>query len=384
MVWLVAGGGIGGLAAAVALRRAGREVRVFERAPAVRASGQGITLSANAMVALRALGLDEPVLAAGVRMVDAEIRSASGRRLAPLHMDAMEAAHGMPAVGILRGRLLDVMLDALGADLVRTAAPCASYRIAGARVTLVLEGGEAIDGDALIGADGVRSAVRDQLLGAAPPRYAGYTSWRGLANVTAAELGEPGFFEMWGRGARFGGIPVSDDQFFWYAAANAPRRGSDVAGEAIRTLQARYSDFAEPVQTLLARSDPAEVLRTDIEDRPPSSRWGEGPVTLLGDAAHAMTPNMGQGASQALEDAVALGQCAARGADVATALRSYERARRHRAAAFVQASRWAGWAAQWEAGPLCAARDVALRVLPQSIMRAIAVRAAATKPLEQP
>ncbi len=382
MAWLVAGAGIGGLAAAIALRRAGYGVRAFERAASVRATGQGITLSANAMVALKALGLAEPVMAAGVRMVDAEIRTASGRRLAPLHMDAMEAQHGMPAVGILRGRLLDVMLDALGPERVRTSARCEGYRLDGARVTLVLEGGEEVGGDALIGADGVRSAVRDQLLGPSAPRYAGYTSWRGLAHIGAGALGEPGFFEMWGRGLRFGGIPVADDRFFWYAAANAPRRERDAAGEAIADLQARFSGFAEPVGALLRHSDPAEVLRTDIEDRPPAARWGEGPVTLLGDAAHAMTPNMGQGASQALEDAVVLGQCAAASPSVSAALRRYELARRKRAAAFVHASWWAGRAVQWEGGLVCAARDVALRAFPRSVMRAVAVRAAAMTRLE--
>lgn len=382
MAWLVAGAGIGGLAAAIALRRAGHGVRVFEQAPSVRATGQGITLSANAMVALRSLGLAGPVLAAGVRMVDAEIRTTSGRRLAPLHMGAMEAQHGMPAVGILRGRLLDLMLDALGPERVRTSAPCVGYRVAGERVALRLDGGEEVVGDALVGADGVRSAVRDQLLGPAAPRYAGYTSWRGLAQIGAEALSEPGFFEIWGRGLRFGGIPVSDGQFFWYAVANAPRRERDTPGQVITDLQARFSGFAEPVGTLLRHSDPAEVLRTDIVDRPPSARWGEGPVTLLGDAAHAMTPNMGQGASQALEDAVVLGQCAAAGSSVVSALRRYEQARRQRAAAFVRASWWAGRAVQFESGLVCAARDVALWAFPQSVMRAVAVRAAAMTRLE--
>jgi len=274
------------------------------------------------------------------------------------------------------------MLDALGSERVRTSAPCGGYRIEGERVAMVLRGGEEVAGDALIGADGVRSAVRDRLLGPGAPRYAGYTSWRGLARIEAAALGEPGFFEMWGRGLRFGGIPVSADQFFWYAAANAPRRGVDLPGQAIAELQDRFAGFAEPVGTLLRRTDPAEVLRTDIEDRPPAARWGEGPVTLLGDAAHAMTPNMGQGASQALEDAVVLGQCAAAGASVSAALRRYERARRHRAAAFVHASWWAGRAVQWDSALVCAARDVALRAFPRSVMRAVAVRAAAMTRLE--
>ncbi|MCB9730016.1 MAG: FAD-dependent monooxygenase [Deltaproteobacteria bacterium] len=377
MAWLIAGGGIGGLAAAIALRRAGREVQIFERADDVRASGQGITVSVNAMVALGELGLADAVLAAGVRLSGAELRRADGRALMPLHMDAMEAAHGMPSVGILRGALLGVMLEAIGAERVRTSARCVGYRMDGEGVAMRLAGGEEVRGEALIGADGAGSAVRAQLLGEAAPRYAGYTCWRGLADVAGEELGEGGFFEMWGRGARFGGIPVSADRFFWYAAANAPRRGRDEAGEVIPRLRARFAGFAEPVATLLARTAPEGVLRTDIEDRPPTARWGEGPVTLLGDAAHAMTPNMGQGASQALEDAVTLGRCAEGAVAVAPALRDYERARRARAAGFVHASWWAGRVAQWEGGLACAARDAAMRVVPRALMRELTVRAAA-------
>lgn len=374
-MWLIAGGGIGGLAAAVALQRAGQRVRVFERAEAVRASGLGITLSPNAMVALDALGLASTVLDLGVRLSGGELRSADGRVLAPLWMDAMEARHGLPSVGIERGRLLDALLAAAGAASVRTGAECVGFREEVGGVCALLAGGEAVWGRALVGADGAGSAVRQQITGPATARYAGYTCWRGLAEIGPDAVGERGFFEMWGEGLRFGGIPVSERRFLWYAVANAPRGGRDDDGEVLTMLRRRFRDFAAPVRELLGHTAPGGVIRTDIEDRPPLWRWGSGPVTLLGDAAHPMTPNMGQGASQALEDAVVLGRCVARLPDAAGALRAYERARRQRAAGFVAMSRWAGRAGQLAHPWACAARDAALRAFPKPVMRAIAVRA---------
>ena len=377
---LIAGGGIGGLAAAVALARRGIEAEVWERSAEYRAIGAGITISVNAMAALAEIGLAEAVLAAGVRLGDGDLRDPRGRRLSVMPLEAMERAVGIPSVGIHRGALQDVLLDAVGRARVHTGSPVGGFTDHGDRVTMHLErGGEAV-GDVVVGADGLRSAVRAQILDDGPPRYSGYTCWRGLADVDPTALGLRCFFEAWGRGERFGGIPVSDDCFFWYVAADAPAGGVDAPGAALAALTERFCGWAEPVPTLLRSTRADRVIRNDICDRPPAARWGEGRVTLLGDAAHPMTPNMGQGACQALEDAVVLADrlsraAAADGASPVSGLRAYERARRRRARFFVDASWRVGRFAQ-AAGPVTArARDALLRWTPDALVRAACVAA---------
>ena len=355
----IAGGGIGGLAVALALRHRGHTARVFERAPAIREVGAGITISVNAMDALRRLGLERAVYRVGWRLDRADLRSWDGRPLTDLHLAAMEAQAGVPSVGIHRAALQRLLLDAAGAEVV-TGCPVTGFELEGDGVRVETTGG-LHDADLLVGADGIGSVVRAHLQGDRPARYAGYTCWRGIADLGPASVGVHGFFEAWGDGERFGGIPIAADRFSWYVAADAAAGGSEVD---LAALRRRFSTWAAPVPGLLAATAPETILRNDIADRPFDPRWGTGPVTLVGDAAHAMTPNMGQGASQALEDALVLADRLERD-DVEPALRAYEVARRTRTRALVAASWHLGRFAQ----RATVYRDHAMRAAPAALVR---------------
>ena len=355
----IAGAGIGGLTLAAALVRRGVDVVVLERAT-LSDVGAGITVQPNAMLALRRLGLDAAVAAEGAEIAEAAIVGADGRPLtAPIDTAALAAALGAPPIAIHRARLHRVLRGAAGS--VREGAEVVGYDDAGDAVTVRLADGQRFVADLLVGADGLRSAVRAQLIGDGEPRYAGYTSWRGIA--PAGSIDATRTTEAWGRGQRFGVVPIGHGEVYWFATANAPPGGRD--DDPRRALEQRFAGWHPPIAALLAATPADRILRTDISDRPPLSRWHRGRVVLLGDAAHPMTPNLGQGGCQAIEDAVVLDECLATG-DLAAALPAYQARRIRRTSDIVTASRRIGAVAQWQNPAACFLRSALLRATPAS------------------
>lgn len=361
----IAGAGIGGLTLAIALRRAGVEVTVLERAPELRPVGAGITVQPNAMVALRTLGLDEAVAAEGAIAGESAILDASGRTLQEAPLRSLQRKLGAPMVCIHRARLHRILLDACGEERVRTGRAVVGYEDRGERVTVHLSEGDASEADLLVGADGLHSVVRRQLLGEQPLRYAGYTSWRGVCRAPEfAALDRT--TESWGVGARFGIVPIGHGAIYWFATANSEPGQLDPPGRSRDRLLALFRGWHAPIEQLIAGTEESEILRTDIQDRRPVKRWSKGRVVLLGDAAHPMTPNLGQGGCQAIEDAVVLARALATSPSVADALHRYEKVRIPRANAMVTQSFRLGRIAQWENPALIALRDALLRRLPPS------------------
>jgi 2-polyprenyl-6-methoxyphenol hydroxylase-like FAD-dependent oxidoreductase len=219
-------------------------------------------------------------------------------------------------------------------------------------------------GAVLVGADGLRSRVRGRLFGDERPRYAGYTSWRGVAPESEL-VPVGGGFESWGRGRRFGCAHVGGGRVYWFATRNAPEGGDDGPAGSRATLLEAFRGWHEPVEPLIRATEEDAILRTDIYDRDPLGKiWGEGRTTLLGDAAHPMTPNLGQGACQAIEDTVVLARCLRESGESAGALRRYEALRSDRTAAIVRRSRRIGWVGQLENPFLCRLRERALKLIP--------------------
>jgi 2-polyprenyl-6-methoxyphenol hydroxylase-like FAD-dependent oxidoreductase len=365
---LIAGGGIGGLTLGVALRRAGFSVRVFERAPSLRPVGAGITMQTNAILAFRTIGLDTAVAAAGHVMQRGSVLDAQGRVLGSMHLSEMAQELGAPLIAIHRARLQEVLQQALGPEPLVLGLKVVGFREEQGAVVARLSDGTEARGDLLVGADGLRSTVRAQLLDDGEPRYAGYTSWRGVCDV--AGLADPSSTsETWGRGLRFGIVPIDQGRTYWFATANAPVGGID-APDAHAELLSRFSQFHPPVRALIESTPAASIFRTDIHDRPPVQRWARGRVVLLGDAAHPMTPNMGQGGGQAVEDAVVLARCLATEAGVPEALARYQALRIPRANGFVRQSRRLGGVGQWQSGAACWLRDRLFQLTPDSTVRA--------------
>lgn len=363
---IVIGGGIGGLAAAIALRRAGMPVTVFERAPAIDPLGAGLTLWANAIGALECLGLADAVRALAVPALSGGIRTKRGAALTLFDARSLRRRFGEVAIAVHRAELQQILLDALPPGTLRLDAACVEAGQDDTGAWARLADGALARGALLIGADGLRSTVRGCLFDPTTPRYAGYTAWRGV--VAFPHAATP-FGEWWGCGRRFGLVPLSGGRVYWFAAANAPEGLRAPPDERKEQLEEMFRAWPDPIPSVIAATEAGEILHNDVYDLPPLRRWGAGTITLLGDAAHPMTPNLGQGACQALEDAVVLGRCLRRERTIEAALRRYERARRPRTRAVTRQSRLIGKVAQWENPTACRLRDVALRLTPSAVQQ---------------
>jgi 2-polyprenyl-6-methoxyphenol hydroxylase-like FAD-dependent oxidoreductase len=370
---IIAGAGIGGLTVAIALRRAGFEADVFERAPELREVGAGLLLAANAQKALGELGLAKAVARLGTPATAGEIRSWRGEVLASIPAAELEQKVGAPSAAVHRADLQALLVREVGEGTLRLGSEVKGFEQeneGGVRVSVA--GGGEERAAILVGADGLRSKVRAALFGPEKPRYAGYTAWRAVVEPGEELLPWGSGFESWGRGARFGCAHIGKGRIYWFATKNAPEGekdgppGSPAAPKA--TLLRLFRDWHSPIGGLVEATDEHTILRTDIYDREPlGESWGEGPVTLVGDAAHPMTPNLGQGACQAIEDAVVLARCFREGGATAGVLRRYERLRSDRVASVVRRSRRVGRVGQLENPLVCRLRDRVLALVPPKV-----------------
>jgi len=353
----IIGGGIGGLATASALQRQGIQVTLFERNPELREIGAGLTLWANGVQMLRHLGLADALAVVSAPLTHFECWSWQGKRLGSMRLDTIERRVGAPSIGIHRADLLRLLAGEVSQGSVHVNADCVGFKPEQGNVISHFADGQQHQTDLLIGADGLHSVIREQLLGQQPPRYSGYTCWRGVAVFEERHVSPGISSETWGRGLRFGMLPIGNGRVFWYATYNCPAGGQDRAGERKSRLSRLFQDWREPIEQLIEATDEGAILRNDILDRRPVRHWGSGRVTLLGDAAHPPTPNLGQGACQALEDALVLAGCLADQREPVAALRAYEARRMKRSAAIIEQSSLFGKIGQWEHPLLCALRD---------------------------
>lgn len=355
---IVVGGGIAGLSAAIALRQTEHEVVVLERTPRVDPVGAGITLFANAMRALGRLGVGESVAARGAAAARSAILTSDGRELTRVPSDLLEGT-----IALHRADLQAELAAASGA-----------LRL-GVEVTAVEQGEDGVvarstegseeRGDLLVGADGLSSVIR-RAIADLPIRFAGYTAWRGVSPVPV-EAGR--LTESWGVGERFGLIDIGRGRTYWFATKNAPEGEPDEAGGRKAEIRRRFSGWHEPIAAVVGAADEGAILRNDVYYLEPLPRWSDRRVVLVGDAAHATTPGVGQGAAQAIEDAVVLADRLAGSDDLTAAFAEYEAIRRPRAEAVLKVSRRVDKAAQL-ANPLgCRLRNTIVRRLPDGAQR---------------
>lgn len=358
---VVIGGGIGGLTAALALKRVGCDVAVFEQSPALREAGAGITLWPNATRVLHELGLADAVRAVSAPVTRGQIWSQSGRVLADIPLDRVARRTGGEVLGIHRADLLAVLARAVDSADTHLGARLIDLKVNNDGVTAQFADGRTARGDVLVGADGIHSRVRAVTLGDAQ-RYCGYVGWRGAARFDSPLL--PPGLSIWtyGNGAQFGLIPIGGGRLFWFGTGTMPEAAVPLLGSPREELLKRFHDWHAPIPEFIASLNDAEVVRTPIYDRPPAPKWGNGRVTLLGDAAHATTPTLGQGACLAIESAYVLAEAMRRGTP--DALNVYEGRRRLRTARVIRLSWRVGCSIQWRHPLLCWLRDRAIGFTP--------------------
>ncbi|MEU9916535.1 FAD-dependent monooxygenase [Streptomyces sp. NPDC051001] len=301
---VVIGGGIGGLAAAAALHLSGRQVTVLERARSLEPVGAAISLSPNSLRALDVIGIGDEIRDLAAWTGDGGLRTPGGRWLSRSSAAAAAERFGGPLVLLHRATLINSLAALLPPDAIRTAAESTLIDPGDARrpARVRTPDGE-LEADLVVAADGVRSAVRATLFPDHPGAvYSGFTTWRVVIPVPATEFAS---HETWGRGRLWGTHPLKDGRVYAYAAALAP--AGEGAPDERAELVRRYGDWHDPVPAVLAAARPEDVLRHDVHHiAEPLPAFHRARVALLGDAAHAMPPTLGQGGNQAIEDAVVL------------------------------------------------------------------------------
>lgn len=340
---IIIGGGIGGLAAAISLRGIGLDVQVYERAHELKEAGAGLSLWRNAIKACEQLGLRDAVFQAGVPVRTIQVRIQDGRILRSMATSEINIGTYIPiALGLLRPDLQRILLDAVGEGVIHLDHDCTGIDERDGSVTARFANGEEVRGDLLIGADGIHSAVRASLHGQEQPRYTGISVWRGLVHFDHPILTAGTTFQSLGQGKRFLALPVRDNQVYWGGTMRTEEKVLETSVQRRQTVTDAYTGWHEPIPDLIAATDPQTIKWDGAYDHPPLDPWGRNSITLLGDAAHLSAPFMGQGACQALEDAVWLARYLDSPRDTPSALRAFESHRQKRTNMIIQLSRQIG------------------------------------------
>lgn len=342
---LVAGAGIGGLTAALALLRKGIDVQIYERSPVLTEIGAGLMVSPNGSRLLFSLGLGEEITRLAFESRERQIRLWNTGQAWTLPSQGAESTklYGAPFLLMHRGDLHTTLADAVRAvkpDAIRVGAACSDFRQDDTGVELRLESGETARGDALIGADGIHSMVRRKLHGADSPKFMGNVFWRGLVPIDVMPESERGmvascfgphgnvtFYPV--RGGRLLNFVGTVRRADWQAESWTQRGDRD-------ECLADFAGWHESILEIIRRID--TLYKWGLFLREPLTRWVEGRAALLGDACHPTPPSLGQGANMAIEDGVVLARCLEAHADTQTALRKYEEARVERTNQIVEQS----------------------------------------------
>jgi 2-polyprenyl-6-methoxyphenol hydroxylase-like FAD-dependent oxidoreductase len=366
---IIIGGGVGGLTAAIAMRRSGIDSEVFERNPVLMEVGAGILLWPNATKALGALGLGDHLLSISQKNTVFALRRWTGAFISRTSTQEFERRFGGGVLIVHSAELLDTLARSFGCGHLHLGCTCKSIEEDSDGVCASFTNGKTACGSVLIGADGLRSITRSWLGYPDKPRYSGYTAWRSVARFATSGIIPA---ETWGCGKRFGILPMGNDRVYWYATANVAESECDSNQSPQDTLLPLFKGWHSPIADLI-RASGSSILRNDIFDRDPISTWGRRRVTLLGDAAHPMTPDLGQGACQAIEDAMELARSLVSAPNQIAGLRDYEARRIARTTSIVLGSRRMGRIGQVNSPLLCRIRDMVLKLTPRVVtLRSIA------------
>ncbi|ULQ55193.1 FAD-dependent monooxygenase [Flavihumibacter rivuli] len=365
--YTIVGGGIAGLCAAIALRRIGLDPLVVEAAPAFKPIGAGLTLAANAMQALRHLGIAEQVKERGRIMNAFTIYDEKGKVIKRVNTDPHTSRYGISNFNIHRADLHEVLFSFLPKDRVLTGKRTVDLQATDGGYRLQFEDGSQLETTYLIVAEGIHSPIRSKLVPDSHLRYAGYTCWRGIADNSRLQVNETS--ETWGSNGRFGIVPLNNHQIYWFATKNSEPMNFTYQHYTIEQLMEHYQDYHAPIREVLSSTPANGIIWDDLYDLAPLEQYAFGHILLMGDAAHATTPNMGQGACMAIEDAVVLGECLKQHNNVAHAFNQFEKQRKERTQWVVKQSRSIGAMAQVENKLLAGCRDMVFRMMPDGMYR---------------
>ncbi|WP_394843192.1 FAD-dependent monooxygenase [Pendulispora brunnea] len=364
---IIVGAGIGGLAAAVSLRRVGIDVEVWEQAPELKAMGTGISVISNAVAALQLLGIDLGLgTIRGAVGETAEILNPKGQTIVTSRAsDIFKSQPDAKTVCIHRGDLQAGFLEVAKDTPIHLGAVASNFERDGKGVRVKFKDGREARGDILIGADGIHSVIRRQIHGASPTRYGGFLCWLATVPFKHPRM-TPGWSgQYWGTGKRFGLHDIGQGRAYWWGTQTMPEHIARNWKGGKRELARAFEGWAPETRELIEITPDADIVTVPSQDRPFVERWGEGPVTLLGDAAHPMLTSLAQGGSSSIEDAVVLASTLATAPDPVRGLRQYEDQRRERTRWMVETSRKLGVVEQIENPLLVLLRTAFLKLTPK-------------------
>jgi 2-polyprenyl-6-methoxyphenol hydroxylase-like FAD-dependent oxidoreductase len=370
----IIGGGIGGATAALALRQFGFEPQVFEQAPHLLEVGSSILMWPNAMRVLTRLGLAETIRERGGILEQAQWLNHDGTLLKQFQLPITD----VPAVALHRAELQSAMLGALPQEAIHLGHVFERYENVPDGIVAHFANRSSFECDLLIAADGVHSAVRQQFLNDGPPTDSGYLAWRGVVANASDSIPSSTAIEIFGAGQRFGIGPLGSGKFGWWTSTNALIPPADALTMRDKLLKL-FAGWYQPVIDLIEATSLNSLIRNAVQDRRPVRGWSAGGVTLLGDAVHPTTPNLGQGGCLAIEDAAVLARClhhhaASRAGGkeiterVSRALQRFEQLRYSRTASISRYSRLYGMTGQWENPAAVQLRRLALSLTPKVVI----------------
>jgi salicylate hydroxylase len=344
---LIVGAGIGGLAAALALLRRGFDVDVYEQAPELKEVGAGVAISANGTAVLFALGLEAPLRAGGVSANQRDARLWNTGQTWSLYRGGppSEQRYGYPTFTLHRVDLHGMLIEAvrrLKPGAIHLNHRCTGFEQADGRVVVAFEDGSRATGDVLVGADGIHSKIRQDLYGAAQPRFTGQIAWRGVAPTSGlpASMQKEAQVTWIGPTAHISCYPVRNGELYNFVGQvdrSDWQVESWIQEGSVEECLADFEGWHPDARRMIENN--RKLYKWALFLRDPLPRWSEGRVTLLGDSCHSMLPYLGQGANSALEDGLVLARCMeASGTEPEEALRRYEAARCERTTRIVEAS----------------------------------------------
>lgn len=356
----IIGAGIGGLTTALTLKQKGLNVNIFESSAEIKPVGAGIIIANNAMQVFRKLGIQDKIEKAGNIISYMKITDNQLNSLSVVDLSVYESKYGVHNIAIHRGELQKILANEIGHENINL-----SKRLSKIKkeklFKLTFDDNTTIESKLVIGADGIKSVVRNQLFKKSTLRNANQKCWRGICEISLPEKYHNELNEAWGKGKRFGFVKISNKKVYWYALINSKNLKS---GEV--SLLEMFREFHNDILNVISATAREQIILSGIIDLKPINTWQSKNVCLIGDAAHATTPNLGQGACQAIEDAYILGKLLDNGIAIENTFVQYETLRRKKAHAIVNTSWTVGKMAHIESNIGIWIRNLLMKNLPKS------------------
>lgn len=359
----ILGGGIAGLTAAIALKKIGIEAKVYEGAPEFKPVGAGIVLAANALRAYQHIDLYNNLKNSGHSISEMSIKDHKGKVITKTSTKGLK--NSLDNLAILRADLHDILLSQINDSQITTGKRSKDLEYIDNKYKVLFDDNTLLETDYLIVAEGIHSPIRSQVFPEGKIRYSGYTCWRGLTDNNL-NIKEPS--ETWGSKGRFGLVPIGNNQIYWFACKNAEKDSVLMKAFTVDDLHENFKDYHFPISEVIKNTPVDQLIWNDIIDLKPIPQYAFGNLVLIGDAAHATTPNMGQGACMAIEDAVILAECLKDKSSVKDAFLDFEKKRIKRTHHIVNQSWKTGQIAQLENKFIAKIRNMAFRAIPSRIM----------------